>query len=230
MNLALSNVPGVVVPKTVKYTWEPGVKAANCAGVNGFQLRSYALTFVQTATYVGVGLGDGVAVAQTHVALFTQSGFLQSPLLQIKPVRQLLSKEQPLPHCGTGLGDGVMVGAIVGLGLGLGVGDGVGQRQFTLFTQSGFLQAPLLQIWPLRQLLSNEQLLPHCGTGEGVGVGNGLGLGVGIGLGDGLGVGTGDGVTSEKFRLQLKGATVGATVAAAGLLDGALGVIVPVLV
>ena len=86
---------------------------------------------------------------------------------------------------------------------------------------------------PVKQLAFVVQVELHCGTGVGLGdglglgVGEGLGLGDGVGLGDGLGFGVGVGVAITK---EIEQTLVGGTVAAAGLIDGAFGVMVPCLV
>jgi hypothetical protein len=137
-----------------------------------------------------------VMVGQIQLALPTQAGFLQAPLLHTIPVKQFESNEQLLPHCGTGDGDGVGIGLGEGVGIGLGDGVIVGQIQLALLTQFGFLQKPLLQTCPVKQFALDVQLVPHWGTGDGVGVGTGDGDGVGTGLGEGVGV------AKTKLKLQ----------------------------
>jgi hypothetical protein len=114
--------------------------------------------------------------------------------------------EQIELHCGTGVGLGVIVGTGLGDGLGLGDGVGVAQIQLASLKQAVFLQKPAEQVIPLGQSGVVVHVELHWGTGDG--------------LGDGVGV------AISKVSEQLDGSIV----AAAGLLDGALGVIVPVLV
>lgn len=86
--------------------------------------------------------------------------------------------------------------------------------------QEVFLQNPAEQVIAEGQSEAVVQEELHCGTGEG------LGLGDGLGLAEAVLVGVGVTVAISKVNEQLDGGTV----AAAGLLVGAFGVIVPCLV
>ena len=84
----------------------------------------------------------------------------------------------------------------------------VAQIQLDSPVHDVFLQAPAVQDIPDVQSASVVHVVPHCGTG--------------------LGEGEAVGLAIVKLREQVL--VDGGTVAAAGLLDGAFGVIVPVLV
>jgi hypothetical protein len=88
----------------------------------------------------GVVVGRGVDVGQTHVSESEQLGTRHNPLIQLKPLPQLVP---PVVHAVLHV-NGTGVGVLVGRGVLVGVGVGVAQTQSLLPVQLGFLHALVL--------------------------------------------------------------------------------------